>query len=272
MRRYAAYLFDLDGVIYRGKTPLPGAVEAVNTLARSSKIAFLTNNSALHRSEFVQRLTMMGIRANAGWKPALQKQSDPCNAGFQPALEVFTSGYVAACRLEERGYRRVFVVGESGLVDELREKGLEVVKGPPCDAVIVGRDTGFTFEKLVLANRAIRDGAAFFASNRDVTYPVEDGLEPGAGAIVAAVAASVEREPESFGKPSPAMARFVLEALGVTASDALLVGDRLDTDIECARRAGIDSALVLTGVTTAEHAQDGPAATSVIETLNELVT
>lgn len=231
MRRYEAYLFDLDGVLFRGQTAIQGAAETVNSLP---KVAYLTNNSALHRDQVAEKLTGMGFAATP--------------------RQVVTSGYVAARSLAARGVHTVFLVGESGLRRELEEQGIQVVDAPPADAVLVGRDTGFSFQKLVLAQRAVLSGAEFYASNRDATYPVEDGLEPGSGALVAAVETAVGRSAVAFGKPEPEIARLALADLGVMKEQAILVGDRLDTDVECGRRVGMEFALVTTGVTSREEA------------------
>jgi HAD superfamily hydrolase (TIGR01450 family) len=238
MRRFAAYLFDLDGVIYRGRDPLPGAVETVCALAERAKVGFLTNNSALHREDVAARLFGMGLTASVS--------------------NIYTSGYVAARRMAERSHRTAMVVGERGLMRELAEQGIESREHAPVDAVVVGRDTGFSFPKLVAAQQAVLSSAAFYATNRDPTYPVEQGVEPGSGCIVAAVAAAVEREPEVFGKPEPDIAALALAEAGVEPGEGLLVGDRLDTDILCGRRAGVATAVVLTGVTDRQMAEQAP--------------
>ncbi|GMV35748.1 MAG: hypothetical protein AMXMBFR61_02560 [Fimbriimonadales bacterium] len=238
MRHFAAYLFDLDGVIYRGSMLLAGALETVNTLASRAEVAFLTNNAGRHREEFAERLRGMGLPATRD--------------------NVFSSGLVAARTLPRLGVRTVFLVGMPGLARELREAGLELRDGPPVDAVLVARDTEFTFEKLTIAQQAVFAGARLFATNRDPVYPVEDGLMPGSGPIVAAVETATMRSAKTFGKPEPEMIRIALESLGVPREEALMVGDRLDTDILCAKRAGVSSALVLTGVTSAEEAQAAP--------------
>jgi len=238
VRPFSAYLFDLDGVIYRGAMPLPGAVETVNALAGRAKVAFLTNNAGRHRTELSERLRGMGLPASAE--------------------NVFSSGYVAARELPKLGVRTVFLVGAEGLARTLREEGIELREGPPVDAVLVARDTRFNFDKLTVAQQAVFAGAQLFATNRDPVYPVEDGLRPGCGPIVAAIETACMQTARTFGKPEPDMILMALEYMGVPNEEALMVGDRLDTDILCARRAGVSSVLVLTGVTSAEEAAAAP--------------
>lgn len=251
MRRYAAYLFDLDGVLFRGNTPIPDAVKAVNALHGHAKIAYITNNSALHRDDVAARLRIMGYPADVG--------------------QVYTSGYVTARHMAEVGCTSAYVIGEQGLLRELADQGIRACD-PPADAVVIGRDTGFTFDKLVIAQKAILAGARFLASNRDGSYPVEEGLEPGAGALVAAVEACVGKSPTVFGKPHPVIALLALNELGVSGRDALMVGDRVDTDIVCAHRAGMSAALVLTGVTASAEGLCGDEAPDyVLETMTELL-
>ena len=146
------------------------------------------------------------------------------------------------------------MVGEPPLEQGLRAAGIEVTTGDgPTDIVVTAMDRGFNYEKLRLAQQAILNGAAFWATNRDNSLPVETGFLPGAGSIVAAVAAAVGREPDRvFGKPSRDIAEIALDILGLPAEACLLMGDRMETDILCAHNAGIDSALVLTGAASRE--------------------
>jgi len=125
------------------------------------------------------------------------------------------------------------------------------------EIVVTAMDTGFTYDKLKRAHRAISNGARFWATNLDATFPAAGGFLPGAGSIVASVATAVGRPPDRvFGKPSPDMAELALEILGLTAECCLVVGDRMETDILFARNAGMDSVLVLTGATTREALAD----------------
>lgn len=244
MKRYHVFIFDMDGVLFRGDTPVPGAKETLQELRkRGAAVRFLTNNSTKTREHNARILREMGF--------------------FAQADEIFTSAVATARFL--RG-ASAWVLGEPGLFDELREGGVEVVRHGDAEWVVVGLQRDLSYEQIDEAQWRIRTGARFLATNRDATYPVEKRVRPGAGMVVAAVATAAEREPEVvIGKPEPTMVTMILEELGTQPSEALLVGDRLDTDIECARRAGCDSILVLTGVT--QMAPDGVRAVSTVADL-----
>lgn len=247
MSPYRAYLFDLDGTLFRGSTALPGAVEVLTELRRrGASIRFLTNNSSQTRDDFVRKLTGMGFEAH-------------------PA-ETYGSAFGTAQYCRHEGIRSVFTVSEVGLVKTFRQLGIEVVNWsedaepsdvtdlnahyPTPDAVVAGICRHFNYHLMNVAMQQIRKGARFIATNPDVTYPMEgDTLIPGAGSIVAAITACSEQEPFVVGKPNPFLVQLVLEDAGIPASEALVVGDRMDTDIESGRRAGCPTYLVLTGVT-----------------------
>lgn len=233
-----AILFDMDGVLYRGERPLPGAAEAVE-LARSLgyRPFFLTNNSTRTRSQYVERLRRMGIECT---------ESD-----------VITSAYATAEYLKSVAPNgaRVYVIGEEGLKVELRLAGFLLSENGPVDFVVVGLDREFNYGKLARAQRAILSGADFIATNPDATFPTEDGLIPGAGSIVAAVERATGRRPKVIGKPEPFMLELALRLSGARREDCVVVGDRLDTDILAGNRAGMVTVLVLTGVTAEEEAK-----------------
>jgi 4-nitrophenyl phosphatase len=236
MRTYALYILDLDGTLFRGDEPLPGAVHAVSELRRrGAMIRLLTNNSSLTSAGYAAKLARMGF-------------------GAEPA-EVWHSGLGAARVCTERGHRRVLAVGEPGLDESLSEAGLKVLDPlaeEGADAVVAGICRTFTYARLNAALQQLRRGARFIATNADRTYPVECGREePGAGAIVAAIAAAASVEPEVIGKPNPHLIEMILREAGVAPADALVVGDRPETDLEAGRRAGCPTWLVLTGVARA---------------------
>jgi len=225
----------MDGVLYRGEEALPGARELVALLReRGLGLRFVTNNSTLHRREYVRKLAKMGIAARLG--------------------EIVTSGSATADYLARhylsRGKGRVLVVGEGGLRTELRERGLTLVAQAPADVVVVGMDTRITYAKLAAATTAILEGAKFIATNPDVRYPTEEGLRPGAGSIVAAVATASGVQPKIIGKPETTMLAHALRAMRVPPSKAAVVGDGIETDAPAARRLGAACVLLLTGVTT----------------------
>ena len=244
------YVFDLDGVLYLGSTPIPHAAEAVRRLQDAGKrVYFLTNNSAQTRADYQAKLARVnGLEAEES--------------------AIFTSAYATALYLKQRGAegRTAFVIGEAGLVAELRDSaGLVPVTKPDSvdpndiDYVIVGIDRQFSYDKLKFAHAAITRGhAQFIATNRDTTLPTEDGEVPGGGSLVAALAVASGQEPLNMGKPEPHGYEAILAAAGVTASESVMVGDRLDTDIAVGRRAGAHTLLVLTGVTSAAQAQAAP--------------
>ncbi|MBC7327694.1 phosphoglycolate/pyridoxal phosphate family phosphatase [bacterium] len=229
-------IFDMDGVIYRGNSPLPGAKETLEALRRQGKfIAFLTNNSTMTRFQYRRKLAHMGIKASV--------------------KEIFTSAWGTALFLKEKNLKRAFVIGEEGLKKELRWAGIEVVSLPDIDVdcVVVGLDRKFTYKKLCYAFKAVRKGAQFIATNKDWTFPLENEIVPGGGAIVSALQFALNQEPILIGKPSLFLLELVIKHFKVSKGETVIVGDRLDTDIEMGLRAGIKTVLVLTGVTTEEE-------------------
>ena len=253
-------IFDLDGVIYRGDEPMPFAVQTVQRLRNEGvMVRFLTNNSALTREAYVRRLTGVGI-------PAQEE-------------DFMTSAYATALYLQTQGAqgRRVFIVGEEGIHEELRRIGMVVVTDPEeegADYVVAGIDRDFTYDKLRRAHYAIQHGAGFIATNRDATYPAAGGrIVPGGGAIVAAIQTCTGVEPTVIGKPNTYSMELLLQKCEVPASEAILVGDRLDTDVLVGNRAGLHTVLVLTGVTGEEGLDTAPPEMRperVIRTLAEL--
>ncbi len=241
--RFEAFLFDLDGVIYRGEIPMPHAVETLNTLRKSGRALFyLTNNSGYTRQQYAERLTRMGIPAEpdqfitSAWATALYLQKALPNA-------------------------KLFVVGEPGLEEELREGGFTLVEDPEAerpDAVVVGIDRRFSYQRLAQAQYAIFSGARFIATNTDATYPAEDRLLPGAGAIVSAIATATDKQPIVIGKPNPAMLEPFIQRRIINPTTTLLVGDRLDTDIALANALHMPCALVLTGISTMDDVRCAP--------------
>lgn len=238
-------IFDLDGVVYRGDRAVPGVRELIDRLhAAGVLVRFATNNSTVTRAEYVARLARMGIRAAAD--------------------EIATSSWATLehLRAREPRARIVLAVGEGGMVEELRGAGYLVtpaadaapadLTGEPLeeafDACVVGLDRRFDYGRLAAAAAAVRAGARLIATNADTVYPTARGSLPGAGSIVAAIAAASGVAPLIIGKPEPALFNGILEAAGVTAGEAAVIGDNPDADIVAARRAGIRSILVLTGV------------------------
>jgi 4-nitrophenyl phosphatase len=241
MKRYPLYIFDLDGTLYRGDEPIPNAVETVRVLkSDGAGIRYLTNNSGQTREFFLAKLRRMGFPAEIH--------------------EVESSGHGSAKYLLANDLGAIFAIGEPGLVETLRSEGLVVVNaaqdrivnadGEASQAVVVGICRSFTYDLMRAAMQRIRAGQAFVATNTDATYPMEGGrMIPGAGSIVAAISTCSERQPFVVGKPNPFLVSLVLEDAGFSPSDALVVGDRVDTDLLSGERAGCPTHLVLTGVT-----------------------
>jgi len=230
---------DLDGVVWRGDRLLPGAAAALGEVVRRGlALRYVTNNSTAHRQEVARRLAGYGLPAGEGL--------------------VITSGFVTARWLKDRLRPRapVLVVGEEGLLRELEEVGLLPVRAVEAAAdvrvaaVVVGMDRDFCYGSLAAAQEALlRDEVLFVATNRDNTFPTSTGLLPGAGAIVAAVAAAAGREPVVMGKPSLALAEVLAAESGVPSARTMFVGDRLTTDVAMGKAAGMITCLVLSGVT-----------------------
>ena len=231
MRRYPGYIFDLDGTLYRGADPIEHAVEVVSQLvAEGAKVRFLTNNSGYTAEKISEKLTAMGFPA--------------------PVESIYSSGLGAANYLRTQGAKSVFVVGQPGLHEILTSYGLNIVETAPADFVLVGICRSFTYDLLDRALQCLLGGAKLIATNKDTTFPLENGrISPGAGSIVAAVEAASGMKATVIGKPEPTLVQHLLAQMNLRPEDVLVVGDRIDTDIESARRANCPSHLVLTGVT-----------------------
>lgn len=230
--RYRGYLFDLDGTLFRGDEPIASAVEKVRELHEAGAVVrYVTNNSTQTRDHFAKKLTKMGYRAEPG--------------------EVVSSGVGTARLLSDWGVKTAYVVGEAGLVSCLAECGVTSVTEGPAEVVVVGLCRQFTYDMMREAMLRIRGGARFVATNPDPTFPIEGGGQiPGAGSCVAGIQMASGVEPFIVGKPSPYLTIAALEDGGLKPEEAVVVGDRMDTDIESGRRAGCDTFLVLTGVAT----------------------
>ena len=250
--RVRLVIFDLDGVVYRGDEPVPGAVELVGWLhERSVHVRFATNNSMVAREGYVTRLGAMGIRTTVD------------------EIVTSSSATVEHLRRHAPDVRRILAIGAEGMRMELTAAGLSTTMahdvaadapGGPLsaryDAVVVGLDPGFEYGRLASAMAAVAGGARLIATNADARYPTPAGFLPGAGSIVAALAAATGVEPEVIGKPEPAMFTAILESTGVDPIEAVVVGDNPASDIVGARRAGCRSILVLTGVVDERRATE----------------
>ncbi|MFQ5763076.1 MAG: HAD-IIA family hydrolase [Candidatus Bathyarchaeia archaeon] len=239
LRNHTSVILDMDGCIYLGNTVIHGAPEAIRALRRSRKrVLFLTNNAGRTAREYVAKLSAMGIAAEE--------------------REILTSAEATAQHIKQTyGPARVYPIGTSALSEELSKAGHTIVDGltpEAVDFVVAAVDFDFTYRKMKIASRALRANAKYIATNVDATMPVEDGLDPGAGAIVSAVSVASNVTPIIIGKPSKYIMDAALTRLGSTASETIVVGDRLDTDILVGNEIGATTILVLTGAVSAEEA------------------
>ncbi len=229
-----AVLLDMDGVVYRGRQPLPGVQELLDYLERTGRQwLFVTNNATKTPEMFVQTLAQMGIQATPG--------------------HILSSALATASWLanEYPARGRVQVVGMSGLLLALLEQGFTLAGDPfQADFVVAAADFDLTFRKVADATLAIRNGARFVGTNIDASWPSERGELPGAGSILALLETASGVAPTVIGKPFPGMFQQAMRMLGVGPEETLMVGDRYETDIAGAIKLGILTAAVLTGVTT----------------------
>jgi HAD superfamily hydrolase (TIGR01457 family) len=256
---YRAFLLDLDGVVYRGREPVPDAADALARLrAAGRSVVFLTNNSARTPHQIVEKLRTVEVDA------------DPA--------EVVTSAQALASLLGTRGRsdgdRTAYVIGEDGVREALVASGIRVVDGEPDRAgyVVVGWDRGVTYEALRTASVLVGRGATLVATNSDPSYPAEGGeLWPGAGAILAAVETATGVRAEVAGKPHTPLFEEALRRAGADAGDAVVIGDRIETDVAGARAARLDSILVWTGAASPADLLDHDALpTATVPTLAAL--
>lgn len=240
------FIIDMDGVLWHGNKPLSGLEEFFSTL-RKIKIPFVlaTNNASLTQQQYIKKLADMGVEVNAN--------------------EILTSSMATAQYLKETlptSKRRVYVIGESGLIEPLQQQGFEITStyyptDPQAntddvwaDVVVSGLDRDLNWNKLATATLNIRAGADFYATNADTTLPTELGEVMGNGGVLAALTAATGVEPIVIGKPEPILYQQAFEILGTDKHNTIAIGDRLNTDILGAVNAGMRSIMVLTGVSS----------------------
>ena len=258
LARYDQVILDLDGCVWIGPDPIPGSVEAISALRDAGKrIAFVTNNSRQAGEDYVRKLWGIGVQASLA--------------------DVVTVGAAMQHLLAEtRRGRTAFVMGSEPFHRHVADAGVRILNGTDlasrAELVIVAATDQLTFDDLRNAVLALRRGADFLATGRDPTYPMPDGLWPGTGAILAAVETGSDRTAAIVGKPEPQLLYTALDRLG--DGRTLMIGDRLDADIAAAGKAGLDSALVLTGGASREEAEawKEPRPKAVGDNLAQLVT
>ncbi|HEX4010215.1 MAG TPA: HAD-IIA family hydrolase [Solirubrobacteraceae bacterium] len=257
LANYDHVLLDLDGCVWVGHTPTPNAREALAELRGGGKtLAFVTNDSRLAPEEYVRKLWSMGLQASLE--------------------EIVTVGSAIQYVLADRTPSPTFVIGSPAIFRHVSDSGQRIVNGTDratsAEIVVVAGHDEFSFAELRSATQAVLNGAEMIVAGRDRTFPADDGPWPATGAIVAALEYATEQTARSVGKPDVLLFETALDRLG--PGPALMVGDRLDSDLGGAAAAGLDGAIVLTGVTSreqAEAAQD-PAPVAIAETLSSLVT
>ncbi len=256
VRARDGFLFDLDGTIYLGEELVPGAAEVVQRLrAAGKRVAFLSNKPIATREDYARKLNRLGVRCSVE--------------------EVITSSLVLARYLRKRRPgARVFPIAEKPVVEELERHGLEICHDPErIEVVVVAWDRGFNYDKLNTAYVAAMRGADLVGTNPDRTCPMPGYRLPDAACMIAALEACTERKVEPIvGKPSRIMLDEALDLLGLPAERCVMFGDRPETDMLMARRAGLTGVLVLTGVTRHEELEGLPVRPDlVLESVRELL-
>ena len=247
------YLIDMDGVIYRGSEPIPGAAEFIRYLQDSeTPYLFLTNNSTYTPLDVVFKLKKFGIETLPE--------------------HVCTSAQVTAEFVhKQRPDGSAFVIGEGGLLTALADVGYASNSDSP-DYVIVGEGRVLNFELVEKAHRLIARGAGLISTNSDTWCPTDNGPRPGCGAIVALLEAATGKRAYHVGKPNPFMMRAARKRIGLSTDEVIMIGDTMETDIRGATDLGFSSILVLTGSTTRESLWDYPFRPArIVESIAELV-
>ena len=239
LRAKQGYICDMDGVIYHGNRLLSGVREFLEWLKVNDKrFLFLTNSSQYTPKELQQKLDRMGLDVDES--------------------HFYTSALATAhfLKKQEPG-GSAYVIGEHGIQNALYDAGITFNDVNP-DYVVVGEARGYNLEMITKAIRLVNDGARLIGTNYDLTGPAEDGIVPACRALLAPIELATGRSAYYVGKPNPLMMRTGLKLLGVHSEDAALIGDRMDTDIIAGIESGLDTALVLSGVTTREECRQFP--------------
>jgi NagD protein len=252
-RPISAWLMDMDGVLVHEETAIPGAPEFIAGL-KDHGIPFLvlTNNSTYTRRDLAARLRASGLEV--------------------PEEAIWTSALATATFLEnQRPGGSAFVIGEAGLTTALHEGGYTLTERDP-DYVVLGETRTYSFERLTRAIRLIVAGARFIATNPDPTGPSPDGPLPAAGSVAALISRATGVQPYFVGKPNPLMMRSALNAIEAHSESTAMIGDRMDTDVLSGLEAGLETILVLSGVTTREEAERFPfRASRIVDSVADLI-
>jgi NagD protein len=247
-----SYLIDMDGVIVRGSELIPGADAFLDRLyQREIKFLILTNNPLYTQRDLQHRLQRIGVNVTAE--------------------HIYTSALATAQFLKKQmPDGTAFVIGESGLTQALHEAGYVLTDQDP-DYVVVGETTALNYDRLAQAVRLVSQGARFIATNPDPSGPGDGGLVPACGAITAFIETATSVHPYFVGKPNALMMRTALRYLNEHSENAVMVGDRMDTDMRVGTEAGLETVLVLTGVSTREMVEKFPyRPTRIVESVADL--
>ena len=228
--KHKNYLIDMDGVLVRGGEMIPGADLFINQLIENKiKFLILTNNPIYTPVDLAHRLQSAGLNI---------KHS-----------QIFTSAMATARFLNsQKPQGKAFVIGESGLTEALREVGYILTEVDP-DYVVLGETNGYNFDRITLAIRHVMSGAHFLATNLDPSGPTEHGVVPACGAMAALIEKASGKSPFFIGKPNTLMMRAAMNYLGVHSENTVMIGDRMDTDIIAGVESGMETILVLSGIT-----------------------
>ena len=234
------YIFDMDGVLLRGNTPIEGVQAMLDRLTQKGlNFAVLTNNPIYTPGDLQHRLSYMGLEI-----------PEKCIYTSAMATANFVSKQKPGCA--------AYVIGESGLTTALHNAGITITSFEP-DYVILGETTNYSFDQISVACSLVKKGCRFICTNPDNATPLENGkLVPAAGALASVISTATGVEPYYIGKPNPLMMKSVLRYMGAYSSESAMVGDRMDTDIIAGMEAGMTTVLVLTGVTDRDMADKFP--------------
>jgi NagD protein len=253
-REIRSWLMDMDGVLVREEQAIPGADQFITRLReRGRPFLLLTNNSIYTRRDLAARLAANGIEV--------------------PEEAIWTSALATARFLEDqRPEGSAFVIGEAGLTTALHDAGYTLTERAP-DYVVLGETRTYSFERITRAIRLIAAGARFIATNPDAIGPTPDGPLPATGSVAALISHATGVEPYFVGKPNPLMMRSALNTIDAHSETAAMVGDRMDTDVVSGLEAGMETILVLTGVTTREEAERYPyRASRIVDSVADLLS
>ena len=239
LRKKQGFICDMDGVIYHGNKLLPGVEEFVRWLSEKEKnFLFLTNSSQYTPKELQQKLARMGLDVDAS--------------------HFYTSALATAYFLDSQSPGcSAYVVGEHGLMNALYDRGITYNDVNP-EYVVVGESLAYNLDQITKAIRLVSAGAKLIGTNYDLTAPSESGIVPACRALIAPIQRATEKNAYFVGKPNPLMMRTGLRMLGVHSENAVMIGDRMDTDIIAGIETGLDTVLVLSGVSTLKTCEQYP--------------